>query len=60
MKTKTKTSRSAPSKAMPKMSMAQHKKMIGKGEEKGEYGKGVKKTKAEERGEYGKGGKRGM
>lgn len=30
-------------KAMPKMTMAQHKKMMGKGEEKGEYGKKGKK-----------------
>lgn len=28
---------------MPKMTMAQHKKMMGKGEEKGEYGKKGKK-----------------
>ena len=30
-------------KVMPKMSMAQHKKMMGKAEEKGEYGKKGKK-----------------
>jgi len=41
MKAKT-TKKTAASKSMPKMTMAQHKKMMGKGEEKGEYGKGKK------------------
>lgn len=44
MKAKKTASKSASkSKAMPKMTMAQHKKMMGKGEEKGEYGKKGKK-----------------
>ena len=44
MKAKKTASKSA-SKSMPGMTMAQHKKMMGKGEEKGEYGKKGKKGK---------------
>lgn len=41
MKAKKTTKKVA--KSMPKMTMAQHKKMMGKSEEKGEYGKKGKK-----------------
>jgi hypothetical protein len=43
MKSKnTKSKPASKSKAMPSMSKAQHSKMMGKNEEKGEYGKGKK------------------